>query len=967
MSVPPLAGNPIVPSLLVPSLLLTALLLPGVATAAETGPTNSERLFARAVAPLLKEKCLACHGLGDEEPKGGLDLRSREALLRGGDSGEPGAVSGRPDASPLVKAVLRGGDEYSAMPPKDNDKLSAEQIAALRQWIAGGLPWPSDKRLQELAASSSTWDADGGVTVATSGGLSPDWTNRRYKPENLWPYRPLVKPPLPRAADQAAGNPIDAFVDAGLARRQLSPAPPADRPTLIRRATLDLIGLPPSPAEVEAFLKDPGPDREAFAKVVERLLASPHYGEQWGRHWLDVVRYADSSGYANDYQRGNAWRYRDYVVRAFNDDKPYDRFIREQIAGDELEPESVESRVATGFLRMGAWELTAMEVPKIARQRYLDDVTETVGQVFFAHQVQCARCHDHKFDPVPTRDYYRLQAVFATTQLAERPTPFLASENRAGFEERKYLQQRQAHYRQILDRLGEKAIAGALAWYAAQKLDPAPFKRLIDRPNLKARHDDQMSRYEAARRKLIRDGVAENRVPPRQAAFTPEDFGLERVARKGLEQLVWQLESYEPVALAVYSGRSPPLKSVTSPLRMPADPLHAGELEATHILPGGDPYSPKDKVWPGALSAAGSSAGDALGWPELESQVVGRRSRLAGWLSDPHNPLPARVMVNRIWLWHFGQALAGNPNNFGATGQKPTHPELLDWLAAEFIEQGWSVKSLHRAIMLSETYRRSSRHPDPAALVKQDPTLTSYAVLRPRRLEAEELRDAMLAVSGELRPEIGGIPVRPEIHPQVALQPRQVMGTFAPAWQPSPLPSQRHRRSIYALRLRGLPDPQMEVFNQPGTDTSCELREVSTVTPQVFALFNSQSSYDRALAFAARLLREAHSRGETIDRAFRLAFGRPPSESEAAACLAHWSRMTERQRGLKFDKRKYPQRVVREAVEENTGETFRFSEPLEVYADFVPDLQPADADATTRALADVCLVLLNANEFLYVY
>jgi mono/diheme cytochrome c family protein len=939
--------------------------MPGPARGANDAPSNTERLFAKTVGPLLKEKCLACHGSGDDEPKGGLDLRTRDGVLRGGDSGQPAAVAGRADASPLLKAVLRIDDEYSSMPPKDNDKLSTEQIAALRQWIAGGLPWPSEKRLQELAASRSTWDADDGVAVTTSGGLSADWTNRRYKPENLWPYRPLAKPPLPRTAGSTTGNPIDAFIAADLAVRQLKPAPPADRLTLLRRATFDLLGLPPSPDEIDAFLADKQPDREAFAQVVERLLASPQYGEQWGRHWLDVTRYADSSGYANDYQRGNAWRYRDYVVRAFNADKPYDRFVREQIAGDELTPDDPESLVAVGFLRMGAWELTAMEVPKVARQRYLDDVTETVGQVFLAHQVQCARCHDHKFDPVPTRDYYRLQAVFATTQLAERPAPFLPVENRSGFEERKYLDQRRDHYRQILDRLGEKAIGRALAWYAEHKLDAAEFKRLVERTPAKAKRLDALGRYEAARRKLISQGTPEDHVPPRQIGFAPEDFGLERVARKGLEQLVWQLERYEPYALSVYSGRSPALKSVTAPLRVPPDPLEVGELDATHILPGGDPYSPKDRVCPGALS--GANPNDAAGWPDLQPQVVGRRSRLAQWLTDPHNPLPARVMVNRIWQWHFGQALAGNPNNFGATGKKPTHPELLDWLAADFIEQGWSIKQMHRTIMLSDAYRRSGDHPDPDSVTKHDPTLVSLAVFRPRRLEAEELRDACLAVSGELRLTVGGIPICPEMHPQVALQPRQVMGTFAPAWQPSALPSQRHRRSIYALRLRGLPDPQLEVFNQPGTDSSCEQRDVSTVTPQVFALLNSQTSQDRALVLAARLMSETTSREETIDRAFRLAFGRHASASESSACLEHWSRMTERQRGLKVEKRRYPTHVVREAVEENTGENFRFDEPLEVYADFVPDLQPADADAATRALADVCLVLLNANEFLYVY
>ncbi|TXT32701.1 MAG: hypothetical protein FD138_2041 [Planctomycetota bacterium] len=323
-------------------------------------------------------------------------------------------------------------------------------------------------------------------------------------------------------------------------------------------------------------------------------------------------------------------------------------------------------------------------------------------------------------------------------------------------------------------------------------------------------------------------------------------------------------------------------------------------------------------------------------------------------------------MVNRIWLGHFGQGLAGNPNNFGSTGKKPTHPELLDWLATEFIERGWSIKSMHRLLMSSEAYRRAPQHPDPKSLAERDPHRTSYAVFTPRRLEAEELRDSILRVTGELNLTVGGIPIRPELNSEVALQPRQVMGTFAPAWQPSPKPEQRHRRSIYALKLRGLRDPAMEVFNQPSPDLSCEFRESSTITPQVFSLFNSQASQDRAIAFAARLKRESDSRPAAIDRAFSLAFGRSPKLDERRACLEHWQSAFDRQRQVKPQMTARPRDVLREAVEENTGEKFRFVEPLDMAADFVPDLSSADVDAETRALAEVCLVLLNANEFLMV-
>lgn len=803
-----------------------------------------------------------------------------------------------------------------------------------------------------------------GETVSTSGGESADWTKRRYPPENLWAYRPLRRPTVP---SNKADNPVDAFVNSRLEQLGLRPAPLADRRTLIRRATFDLIGLPPTPEEIAAFIRDPRSDETVFAEVVERLLASPQYGEQWGRHWLDVVRYADSAGFANDYERGSAWRYRDYVVRAFNSDKPYDRFVIEQLAGDELDESETDSEllIAAGFLRMGPWELTGMEVAKIARQRFLDDVTDSVGQVFLAHALQCARCHDHKFDPVPTRDYYSIQACFATTQLAERDAPFLATENVDGLEERKYLDARQARYQAQLKEIETKQTDASRRWAEERGIE-------------------YVSRAEG-----LRKGIAEDKLPPQRIGLDTNDLGLERIARKGLERLKWEYERYEPRAVTVYSGRTPEVKAVVVPQRMPAQRMTAGELEVTSILAGGDPFSPRDKVTPNVLSAAVNSGERGGVSPPVEDRlngestkgltppdrqdIAGRRLALARWIASPKNPLTARVIVNRIWLGHFGQGLAGNPNNFGSTGKKPTHPELLDWLASEFIACGWSVKAMHRLVMSSEAYRRSSRHPDPKSLSELDPHRSGYAAFTPRRLEAEELRDAILRVTGELNLAVGGIPVRPELNPEVALQPRQVMGTFAPAWQPSPKPGQRHRRSIYALKLRGLRDPTMEIFNQPSPDLSCEFRESSTVTPQVFALFNSQASYDRAIAFAARLKKETNSRPAAIALAFALAFGREPKTDELRACQEHWQAMTERQRNLKSQISDLksgvtvrPREVLREAVEENTGEKFRFVELLDSTADFVPDLSAAEVDADTRALADVCLVLLNTNEFLTV-
>ena len=336
-------------------------------------------------------------------------------------------------------------------------------------------------------------------------------------------------------------------------------------------------------------------------------------------------------------------------------------------------------------------------------------------------------------------------------------------------------------------------------------------------------------------------------------------------------------------------------------------------------------------------------------------------------VANAKNPLTTRTIVNRLWLWHFGESIAGNPNNFGSTGKPPSHPQLLDWLASTFVADGWSMKAMHRRIMTSDAYCRSAQHPDLDRLRELDPQGVSYAAFQPRRLTAEELRDSMLAVSGELNTTLGGIPCRPEINQEVALQPRQVMGTFAAAWTPNPLPKQRNRRSIYVLRLRGLIDPMLEVFNSPAPDFSCEKRDASTVTPQVFNLFNGRSTHSRALSLAARVLKETDSDRDAIERCFQLVLSRKPSPEELDEFLTHWRRIEELLPEEPPARISPPLEVIREAVEENTGELFTFAERLFANTDFVPDLQPADVDCHTRALSDLCLVILNSNEFVYVY
>jgi hypothetical protein len=836
---------------------------------------DAESLFVRRVWPLFQEKCLACHGNDKKKIKADYDMRTLQSAIKGGESETKALIPGKPDESPLYLASTRKHDDWEPMPPKEADQLKPEQLAWIKDWITGGAPWPDEAKRKAIAkASAERWSAEDGITVKVTGALSPEWANRRYKPEALWGYQPVKKPVL---SAQSSVHPVDALLAVK------DPAPDADARTFIRRATFDLLGLPPTPDEITAFesdLSDSSDKSAAYLRLINRLLESPHYGERMARHWLDVVRYADSSGFANDYERGNAWRYRDYVVRSFNADKPYDQFIKEQIAGDEMaetnreqQTENSELLIATGFLRMGPWELTGMEVAKVARQRFLDDVTNSVGETFLAHSLQCARCHDHKFDPVPTHDYYAMQACFSTTQLAERPAPFLKEENTAGFDEKKHLETRRAEHMAVLERLDAKLLVNAQKWFAEKKLDPAKWNAAVAQAKKgggKKAKRDFSDVFSAARQILSKQGFAEDQYPPKLVGFEPEDYGNERVARKGLERLKWELERYEPFAFSVYNGVTPDIKSVYQPMRMPQDRMTNGELEQTAILGGGDPFSPTKPVKPGVLSVLDSI--------EFGEGVEGRRTALAKWIASPSNPLTTRTIVNRLWLWHFGQALAGNPNNFGSTGKKPTHPELLDFLAATLVEKGWSVKEMHRLIMTSAAYRRSSQFSVPGSQLSREEAEKAYAVFKPRRLMAEEMRDAMLSITGELNPTLGGIPNRPEINIEVAMQPRQVMGTFASAWVPNPLPSQRHRRSLYALKIRGLRDPFMEVFNEPAPDFSCEAREVSTVTPQVFSLFNGQGSYDRALALANRVLKEKPA--DVITRVFQLTFGRPPTADE---------------------------------------------------------------------------------------
>lgn len=874
-------------------------------------PTEGEKLFALKIKPLFSEKCMACHGAEGKRIKGGLDMGSLSELLKGGDEfGDKVLMSGKGEESYLYRVVTRSVEDYE-MPPKEADKLSEEQGWWVRDWINEGAPWPDEERVSEIQQKYAE-----GVIVPTSGGLSDDWTNRRYKKEHIWAYKPLKETKVP-----AGVHPVDYFINDRLKEAQLKSAPVGKPVELARRLSFGLTGLPPYPKDVRELEQAMKKNAEkAVSDYANKLMSSKHYGEHFGRHWLDVVRYADSAGFANDYSRPNAWRYRDYVIRSFNNDKPYPQFVREQIAGDEIDESNPENLIATGFLRMGPWEQTGMSVFKVTRQQWLDDITDSVGQTFLGHALQCAKCHDHKFDPIPTRDYYSMMAVFSTTQFSEREAPFMDWENKGWFKE-------------------------------SQKWTTAKIRAYSEQRNALQAKVKQDKKQESGDAKVGDNGLS------------PGDENSIARMGKNISRHSWEHDKIRPIAFSVYAGKTIERKNVSGRIKLPEYPWGKGYMEEDTILTGGDTYAKGDPVVPAPLSAATKLGG--MEETEFPGGKGKRRAALADWIVDEKNPLSARVMVNRLWSWHFGKGLAGNPNNFGGTGKLPTHPALLDHLATWFMDNGWSVKKLNALILSSEAYRRSSRHPDPESLNTKDPKLELYATFMPRRLAAEEFRDAMLATSGELNRQIGGIPCRPDINMEVAMQPRQIMGGTASVYEPDPLPVQRNRRTVYAEKIRGLRDPFMETFNQPGPDKSCEIRETSTVAPQALTLFNAEEIRDRSIAFADRVMKETRGDAAAVERAFQLSIGRKPGKKELASCLNHWKQATKEEKLKNYPPKNYPSSVERSVMAEKTGEPYTFTEIMPAYETYVPDMQPAQVAARTRGFAQICLVLFNSNEFAY--
>jgi mono/diheme cytochrome c family protein len=696
--------------------------------------------FESKIRPIFVEHCWKCHA---NDEKGGLRLDSRDTALAGGDSG-PAIVPGKPDESLMVTAVRYTDPSYQ-MPP--SGKLPAAAIKAIEEWVAMGAPYPG-------ATKSS------GAGAVRRGEFTVSDSDRDH-----WAYKLVTRPAVPAGS---AAAPIDAFLNEKFASRQITANDRATPRELVRRAWFDLVGLPPPLQEVEAFERDPSD--AAWALLIDRLLAMPAYGERWGRHWLDVVRFAQTNGYERDGEKPFAWRYRDWVIAAFNDDMPYDQFIREQVAGDLLEPRTDSSLIASGFWHLGTWD-DEPDDGRLARYDELDDMISTVGQGFLATTINCARCHDHKFDPLGQKDYYSLLGMVHSIR---RYSPKYGTEKR-------------------------------------KKKDTPDEEEVVE--------------------------------------VMPDAFA--KLSHEG----DW--------ALCAIDGKQPP---------------------KTHVFIRGNPGMPGAEVTPGIPEVFKGIVPDSY-----LSGLSGRRA-LAEWIASPANPLTARVMVNRAWLYHFGRGLVTTPNDFGFAGEPPTHEELLDWLAAEFVDHGWSIKHLHRVIMTSEAYRRSSRA-DRADCIATDEGNDLFWRQNRRRLEAEAIRDSLLAAAGTLNRQPGGRGFFASLGGDcLAGQSKPGKG-----WDISSL-DQQCRRSVYGFVKRTLLLPELESFDYTNTTSSVGERSVTTVSPQALLLTNGAFARGQAAAMARRIAGELKpGDGGSLDerfvtRAYELAVARRPSAAEREIAVAYLAR-----------------------------------------------------------------------------
>ena len=948
-------------------LALTLLVLTALAGSTEARAQTVD--FGRDIQPIFARRCFACHG--PDEDKGGLRLNKHDAALAELDSGDRAIVPGKPDESVILDRIATD-DASLRMPPKGKP-LSADDIGLIRRWIEQGAKWTGH-----------------------------------------WAFEPVQKVSPPEVRNTAAVlNPIDAFIVAKLEQRGLTLSPPTNKGALLRRITFDITGLPPSPAEVAAFVADDSAD--AYEKVVDRLLASPRYGERWARHWLDVVRFAETNSFERDGIKPHAWRYRDYVIRSFNDDKPYDQFVREQLAGDELPTVTSDSLIATGFYRLGLWDDEPAD-RLLAVYEGLDDIITTTAQGFLGLTVNCARCHDHKIDPIPQVDYYSLlsffrgitpngygpnveQPIFANDaareahaaaqkahaeklNVTQARVTALEQEFRSQFAKRDQNLDNpdldELEYRFYRDTFNKLPDFDSLKPETVAKLEPAFFDiRPATREDffgfvfvgtLKVPADgeytfvldsDDGSRLVVDGREVLKyDGIhgvgqpklakvtlKQGRVPIRLDYFQAKSGkGLSVTwSGPGFENRYLSATTEEGVPIADRRGKRKDFTALikTEGARVLGKERHdeytrlVKELEEqkrhkvpadyalcvsevgpnppeSFVLARGNPQSQGAKIEPAFLSVLGGGS-PALPKPAPGAKTTGRRLALANWIASPDNRQTSRVMVNRIWQHHFGRGIVRSPNNFGQLGERPTHPELLDWLAAELVRDGWRLKTLHKLIVMSNAYRQSSLSNDSGA--KADPNNDLFWRFNPRRLSAEEVRDTVHATNGRLNLTMYG----PGFYPTISAEVLAGQSVPGAGWGKSS-PEEQARRAIYIHVKRSLITPLLSSFDFPETDGSCEARFITTQPGQSLAMLNGEFLNQQAAAFAERLRREA---GDKVDSqvalALRLALSREPTPPET-------------ERGLRL----------------------------------IDRLISKHGQSRETALNNYCLFVLNLNEFVYV-
>jgi len=711
-----------------------------------------------------------------------------------------------------------------------------------------------------------------------------------------WSLQKVAKRAVPSIQMQEwVATPVDAFILSKLEARGLTPSKSGDRVTLLRRVSLDLTGLPPTPEEVDVFVSDQSP--KAWEKLIDRLLASPHYGERWGRHWLDVARFAESQGFKADETRPDAWRYRDYVIDSFNTDKPYDRFIREQIAGDELWPNVAEARIATAFNRHYPDEYNARNLMQ-RRQEILNEVTNVVGSAFLGLTVECAQCHNHKFDPISHKDYYSLQAFFANTAADDRIV--IAPPQQVQEHERK-LALWEGKTREIREEISAiLAPARKKIWDDFFDKYPPEVQEAITKP------DSERTPYEAQlyhQAKLYLDPSKDDVV---KSLRGPDKQRYQTFAKK-----LQEFASLHPGDLPHGSG----MRDISA------------QAPVTHVLAGGTYLGRQEPVQPAFPSVLSAELPKIQ--PAANGSTTGRRTALANWLASPENPLTARVMVNRVWSHHFGQGLVASPNDFGVMGKRPSHPELLDWLTTEFVQNQWSVKKLHKLILMSNVYQQASTHREAAA--KEDSTNRLLWRFPRNRLEAEAIRDSAIHVAGVLNSKVGGpsvFPVLPENMPS----PRG-------GWSKNPTAEENYRRSVYIFVRRNTPYPLLKALDFPDTNMSCGRRDQTITSPQALTLLNDRAAIDWAQNFAGRVLGKAGLDPKLqVETAYLLAYSRKPDGWETDTVLT----FLEKQRGI------IQSRIAK-------GESIA-----------LPTNVPEKGEpARLAALVDFCHSLLNSNEFVY--